>query len=317
MATAVPATSRSQGRARAMGTEVHVVLDGADERAVEECLARVARLERLWSRFLPDSELSRLGGGPTGEVAVVSDETAQLLERARWAWSRTEGRFDPTVGAALVALGYDRSFPEVRATVASAAADPGPAPGCGEIDVDVPSGVVSVPSGVAVDPGAIGKGLAADLVAVEAVGAGATRAMVSVGGDLRVAGDPAPEGWEIELDHHLAPPARLNLLGGAVATSTTLRRRWESTAGTVHHVIDPRTGRPTSGRAAACTVVASEAWWAEAVATALLVAWDEPGRDRVADSLLVDAGALVTLADGAQVALGPLGPSFSTAEELR
>jgi thiamine biosynthesis lipoprotein len=167
------------------------------------------------------------------------------------------------------------------------------------------TGVVSLPPGAVVDPGAIGKGLAADLVSAELVADGAAGALVSVGGDLRVAGRAPAGGWIVALDHDGSEPiGSVALVAGGVATSSILRRRWWTPAGRVHHVIDPRTGRPTSGAAIACTVVAGEAWWAEALATAVIVAWEESDGPEVAMELLGDAAALVTTATGDVVRIG-------------
>ena len=113
--------------------------------------------------------------------------------------------FDPTVLAAVRAAGYDRSFDDLpQISILDAVAPP---PGCDGIEVDTRLDLVRLPAGVGIDPGGIGKGLAADLVATAAVDLGADGAMVSLGGDLRVAGTPPPEGWEIELDHHVVAPA--------------------------------------------------------------------------------------------------------------
>lgn len=291
-----------------MGTVGHVVLVGDAAPPVDEVVGRLEALEAAWSRFRPGAELTLLGAG-NGRPTLVSHPTAMLLQRSVWAWQRTGGRFDPTVLPAVRAAGYDRNFddlPEI-ATLDAAVLPPG----CGGIEVDPSVDLVRLPVGVAIDPGGIGKGLAADLVATAAVDLGADAAMVSLGGDLRVAGSPPAHGWEIELDHHVAPPARVNLLGGAVATSSTLRRRWATDSGPAHHVIDPRTGRPSTGAVVACSVVAAEAWWAEAVATALLVGWGEPGSEHDLLDLLADAGALLTFADGRQQTVGPFADSFS------
>ena len=289
-----------------MGTTAHVVLLGGDAPPIDRVIAQLDSYESAWSRFRPDAELTRLGAG-NGAPTVVSHPTAMLIERAVWAWRRTGGRFDPTVLHAVCAAGYDRSFSEElppdapgtpAADAAAAAMSPVgfrptaagsidvPVPGCDGIDVDPLVDLVRLPVGVAIDPGGIGKGLAADLAATAAVDGGADGAMVSIGGDLRVAGAAPPEGWEVELDHHIAPVARINLHSGALATSSTLRRRWRTATGTAHHVIDPRTGRSTGGPLVACSVVAGEAWWAEALATALLVGWGDPrGRARAAGAV--------------------------------
>lgn len=291
-----------------MGTIAHVVLLGAGAPPVEHVVGQLEALEATWSRFRPDSELSRLSAGQ-GRPTLVSRPTTLLLERSVWAWERTGGLFDPTVLAAVRAAGYDRSFDDLpQRSILDAVAPP---PGCDGIEVDTRLDLVRLPAGVGIDPGGIGKGLAADLVATAAVDLGADGAMVSLGGDLRVAGTPPPDGWEIELDHHVTAPGRVNLLDGAVVTSSTLRRRWTTADGPAHHVIDPRTGRPSTGPLVACSVLAGEAWWAEAVATAILVGWGDAGVAHLLDELLEDVGALITFADGRQQTVGAFAASFS------
>jgi thiamine biosynthesis lipoprotein len=292
-----------------MGTTAHVVVEGAGRDLVADAVEQLATLEARWSRFRADSELSRLnasGGRPT----VVHPHTTMLIERSVWSWLRTAGRFDPTVLDALESAGYTTAFDDLPDC--SPAPSGRPAPGCDGIEVDRSLDMIRLPRGVRLDPGGIGKGLAADLVACALVDHGAAGALVSVGGDLRVAGRPPVGGWELEVDHHLAPPARLNLRVGALATSSVLRRRWATDAGVAHHVIDPRTGRPTDTTIVACSVVAGEAWWAEALATAVLVDGADSLSPDLASLLDQHAGALLTSADGSQRTVGALADSFST-----
>jgi thiamine biosynthesis lipoprotein len=153
-----------------------------------------------------------------------------------------------------------------------------------------------LPPGVRFDPGGIGKGLAADMVAEWLVGAGALGALVNLGGDLRAAGDPPDAGgWAISLPDPVRPGrelARFALPHGAVATSSRLRRRWCTAAGPAHHLLDPATGRPATGGTVAVSVVADRAWRAEALATALFL-MGPGGLDRCPD-----APAIVLTADG-------------------
>jgi len=290
--------------ARLMGSEVDVVTHGA---AAQPVLERIADLERRWSRFLPDSELTRSGEATTPVVA--SPETVMLVNCAVWAWESTGGRFDPTVGESLERLGYDRDLDAVRLGPEPTASELKPALGCAEVTVDVESGLIFLPEGIRIDPGGIGKGLAADLAATEAVAAGAQSVMVSVGGDVRVAGTAPANGWELEVDHGTGPIARVNLESGALVTSSVLRRTWMTSAGLAHHVIDPRTGRPSSGPAVSVSVIAGEAWWAEAVATAMLVGFGNED-DSDLGNLLDNVGVLVTTNDGARHCLGTFGNSF-------
>ena len=272
-------------RFAAMGTEAHVVVTGGPGGLAERARARVAEIEARWSRFRPDSELSRLNRRQ-GRVVVVSDDTFALVDRAVAAWRLTGGAYDPTVLPALRAAGYDRDFAALAGPTAgagdggraSATCAPGPAPGCGAIELLPRLRAVVLPPGVELDPGGIGKGLAADLVTAELLEAGARGALVNLGGDVRVRGEaPAGGMWPIAVADPLDPARDLLVLGlddGAVATSSRLRRRW--TLGSVerHHLLDPRTGEPVETRLVAVTVVAGEGWWAEAATKqAFLTGW--------------------------------------------
>src|SRR5207244_11191700 len=114
--------------------------------------------------------------------------------------------------------------------------------GCTDIAVD--GREVRLPAGTGFDPGGIGKGLAADMVVAEATASGAAGVCVNLGGDLRVTGlDPTDAAWTVAVEHPLAatPLAYLGLRDGAVATSTTLRRRWQVEGQPRHHPLDPLT----------------------------------------------------------------------------
>jgi thiamine biosynthesis lipoprotein len=183
--------------------------------------------------------------------------------------------FDPTVHAALVGLGYDRDLALVRADPVGALTPTGPAPGCAGIDVDPVASTVQLPPGVAVDPGGIGKGLAADLVAGELLGAGAAGCLVNVGGDLRALGRPPTDaGWVVTVPDPYRPREellRVTLAEGGVATSSRLGRRWRVGGTEVHHLLDPCTGTPAESDVVAATVFAAEAWEAEVLVKALTV----------------------------------------------
>lgn len=282
-----------------MGTVAHVVVVGGDEaRLIDGARRRLDDLERRWSRFLPGSEVSRLNRRP-GRPVVVSPDTFTLVARSVDAWHATGGRFDPTVLPAMLAAGYDRDFAAV-AVAAGPFGVPQPSPGCGGIRLDPAVQAVWLPAGVGFDPGGIGKGLAADLVSREMVDAGAAGALVNVGGDLRVRGTPpAGDEWTVAVEdpadgaHELA---RFALASGAVATSSRLQRRWRAGDVDLHHLIDPTTGSAAQTDVATVTVVAADAWWAEALATALCVS-PAPAALGVRN----DASVLVVLDDGTRI----------------
>ena len=256
-----------------MGTTAHLVAVGTTADAVDGAAAELVRLERLWSRFDPQSEISRIRAG-AGEAVRVSPETVILVADAIEAWRVTDGRFDPTVIDALERLGYDRTFIDVadgcHASGDHVACAP---PGCLDIVVDLAGSTVRVPPTVGIDVGGIAKGVAADRVVGHLLDAGAIGACVNIGGDLRVVGDAdEAEGWVVGIEHpDLGEIARVVLADGAIATSSTRKRRWRRAGSEHHHVIDPGTGEPLAGGPAGVTVIASTAACAEMWATALLV----------------------------------------------
>src|SRR5205809_739025 len=119
----------AERRLRAMGCDVHVVVTGPEaDTLVERAVARIDELERRWSRFIETSEISRLNASP-GRPSIVSRDTLILVQRALDAWSLTGGAFDPTVGAAVRALGYTQTFERLHERVApvrAAIGAPGP-----------------------------------------------------------------------------------------------------------------------------------------------------------------------------------------------
>ena len=249
---------------------------------------------------------------------LVSGETLELVERALDAWRITHGWFDPTVLGALERAGYDRSFDTIddASSLASARALVADAAG-----IEIVAGTVRLPAGTGFDPGGIGKGLAADIVVDELRADGAAGVCVNLGGDVRAEGEsPSGEAWTIAVEHPGRPGAvaRVGIRRGAVATSTTLRRRWRSGDEVRHHLIDPTTGRPSGTTLTFATVVAGHAWIAEVLAKALVLRGAPPRFDDVdaagAAALTVDDDGHVAGSAGLRAFLAePLPPVLARA----
>jgi thiamine biosynthesis lipoprotein len=256
---------------RAMGSDVSLVVDGSAHHA-ESARLILADLEKRWSRFLPDSDTSRLNT-QSGWVEVTP-ETISLFTHARTAWETTGGVFDPTILPSLVLAGYRESRSEnPGATVLPHPGAVGRSPGMDRIRIDEDASRIHVPDGIAFDPGGIGKGLAADIVATSLVAAGARAVMVSVGGDVRVAG-VTPALWSVEVENPFDPDAtiaELRLRDGGVCTSSVRAKRWEAHGRPAHHIIDPATGRPAETTLVSATVITGDAWMAEALCKATIM----------------------------------------------
>jgi thiamine biosynthesis lipoprotein len=254
-----------------MGCRSSVVVEtsrGDADRLAELTMIRIARLEACWSRFIPDSDISRVNAAGGAAVAVRA-ATVTLLQAMAAASRLTAGAYDPTV-----------AHHQERSNVP-----------CGwleRVSIDAADCVVRA-DGVQLDPGGIGKGLAADLVVGAAVDDGASTAVVSLGGDVRLAAPggrrhvveiAAPEGGRM-LD-------RVVVGDGAVATSG-LRRG---------DVVDPSSGRVVDGRGVVqVSVLAGTGAAAEALTKEVLVR-GEAVLDRLDDAGI---GVLVVRGDGSLV----------------
>lgn len=214
----------------------------------------VREYEATLSRFLPDSALSRLNRERRAEDEVLADVIASA-ERAR---RITRGAFDARVGAAVCAAGYDRNFNDLGGrTVPTGGSQLRP-------EVLVFGSTVVLLGHGALDLGGIAKGWTVDRAA-ELLGR-AGPCVVDGGGDIRVVTDVNSEAWTIGIGEGLA----VDLREGAVATSSTLKRRWGAARGEAHHIIDPALGRPATEAVTSAVVVARDAATADALATAVV-----------------------------------------------
>jgi FAD:protein FMN transferase len=257
----------------ALGTTVSVVVTDdsalpAARRAVE---AELAELDAACSCFREDSELMRLNAR-AGEDVRVSRRLLEAIATALRAAALTDGIVDPTVGNALIVLGYDRDFSLVcespRTLTAVRVA------GWAKIRIDHAARRVRIPRGVVLDLGATAKALGADRAAARAADAApGAGVLVNLGGDIATAGPAPAGGWLVRVtdDHRApldAPGQTLTIESGGLATSSTTVRRWG--AG-VHHIVDPRSGLPAVSPWRTVSVCAATCVDANIASTAALV----------------------------------------------
>ena len=236
----------------------------------------LAALDRQASRFREDSEISwihRRGGGLFMLSHGFAEAVSVALEAARW----TGGLTDPTVGDAVISLGYDRDFAAIDLDRGDPPATHAPVPGWQAVSLDGP--LLRLPAGVRLDLGATAKGLGSDRAVRAAMTAGgqAGGALVSLGGDIAVAGRPPLGGWPILVSDvpDAASSSRtqpVRLVGGAVATSSIMCRQWRRAGRVLHHIVDPRTGLPADGPWQTVSVAAATCADANAASTAAVVA---------------------------------------------
>jgi thiamine biosynthesis lipoprotein len=274
----------------ALGTTV--VLRVCDPAALEQAVAILEReldvIDRVASRFRSDSELERLNAR-AGHLTAISDRLYEALAVALRAARITGGLLDPTLGAALIEAGYDRDRtllePDDGAAAGAAVTPATPDPAAplarwSEVGLvsrfeHIPP-AVWVPAGVRLDLGATAKALTADRAAAliaEQTGSGV---LVSLGGDIATAGEAPELGWTVHVtdDHRSdlsAPGQTVTIRADALATSSTTALRWSHHGRSMHHILDPRTGRPADSPWRTVSVTAGNCVDANIASTAAIV----------------------------------------------
>jgi thiamine biosynthesis lipoprotein ApbE len=290
----------------ALGTTatLAVTRPAAFEPARVELEALLAAVDKSCSRFRSDSELIRVNRG-AGHPVRVGSMLLDALDVALRAARLTAGDVDPTVGRAMRVLGYDRDFTEVVATGAPLTCVVERIPGWHTIQVDRIASTVQVPTGVELDLGATAKAFAADRAAATIAEVMDGGVLVSLGGDVAVAGTPPADGWPVRVtdDHSAGPDApgeTVAIEAGGLATSSTAVRRWRRGDEQLHHIIDPAAGRPARSPWRTVSVVAETCVDANIASTAAIV------RGETAPSWLAELGFAARLvgSDGDVVRIG-------------
>ena len=235
------------------------------------------------NRFKPESEIhkvnSRDGMGPSKVSKMFFDLTLQSL----WAYRITNRAFDPTILDALITEGYNRDFDEITRTESGRSI---PSQGADGIILNRNSMTVDLPPGVHLDFGSLAKARAADLAADSIAHQLNTGVLVSIGGDIRVAGDEIEGGWIVGI----AQSARntknpivdevISISSGGLASSSSVIRQWENSSSNEeepsfkHHIIDPSTGKSAVTPFKMVSVTGSTCVEANTFSTASIV-WGE------------------------------------------
>jgi thiamine biosynthesis lipoprotein len=256
----------------AMGTAVSVRIVGVEPGEGRDAAGRAARwftdVETCCNRFDAASELRTMCTRPAGTAVPVS---AMLFEAVRYALAiaeETDGAFDPTVGARLESLGFDRDYRR-GARTGSGIASGASAPTWRDVRLDESARAITLARPLLLDLGAVAKGLAVDLAAREL--AAYPDFAIDAGGDLYLAGrNERGEFWTVGVRHPRAPGDLIDVVrvsDAAVCTSGDYERR--APAGG-HHIVDPASGAPVD-EIASVTVVAPSALPADALGTAAFV----------------------------------------------
>ena len=250
------------------GQAVVAVTDQAGHQAAVAHVKRtVAAFDLACSSFRDDSELALLNQSP-GEDVVVSGLLLDAIRQALRAARLSDGAVDPTVGQVLVAHRINPPLSDQPVRIE-------PVPGYTVVKVDEPACTVRLPAGAQLDLGATAKALAADTAAAAARTAAGCGVLVSLCGDIAVAGEAPDGGWQVRVTddhrHGDAPGQTVAIETGGLATSSVTVRRSGDEPDAVHHLIDPATGRPVDGPWRTVSVTAGSCVDANTASTAAIV----------------------------------------------
>lgn len=298
----MPALAAAEFRSLGTGARVVTTEPSRLDAAVEAVQKLLLEVDLACSRFRGDSEISELNraGGrsvPVSPLLFLAIETSLRVSRM------TAGAVDPTVGTAMRIIGYDRDFAQLPANAKFTLAVR-PVPGYERVRLDHARRRVTLQPDVELDLGSTAKALAADLCARVAHEACGASVLVSLGGDIAVAGEPPDSGWPVLIAEDSAAALDsggevVSIKAGGLATSSTTVRRWRQQGIERHHIIDPRTGAQASVYWRTVSVVAASCVDANAAATASIVwgadavGWLEG--HRLAARLVKEKGEVVRL----------------------
>jgi FAD:protein FMN transferase len=255
--TATPSVQRFAHEAMATEFTAAIALDSEERarEAAEEAFSVVDRIERLFSRFLPGSDVARINKLRDGESLRVNPETLECLSIAFELSALTGGAFDATVGQLMDAApadidGLQRARSAARLVLQAS-----------------PPVVHCEKAGLAIDLGGIGKGYALDAAAMALREWGVARALLGAGGSTVLGLDPAPgrEGWAVTVG------------GDAGRQQLQLRNQALSCSGTAvkgGHILDPATGQPAAQHVRSW-VLAPSAAHSDALSTGFFVMPEE------------------------------------------
>lgn len=255
----------------AMNTYMTFTAYGEDAQAAlqeaEECIQQV---EGLWSVTDEDSEIYQANHSG-GQPVTVSEETAEIISFALEMAQRTGGALDPTIYPVLTAWGFTTDSKQVpsQQQIAQLLEQ------VGYDRIQLNGSELTVPDGMELDLGAVGKGYTADLVTEILRRHGVTSALISLGGNIQAIGS-RPDGSDWRLG--IRAPWESGNLGvltvsdAAVVTSGGYENYFDDEQGNIYwHILDPSTGYPADSGLQSVTIVGREGKMCDALSTALFV----------------------------------------------
>lgn len=282
---------RRQQQFYALGSQAYITLIAETTFDFEQEFAAlhsvIASFEQRFSRFLPDSELTKFNEN-AGSKTEISLEFRKLLLACKNMSETTDDFYNPFVLPALQKAGYRGSWPS-PANLADAKdfSDRKVVPSA---ELTIYEGTAIIPAGTALDFGGIGKGYLLDdlnalLQPFELHGY-----WLSLGGDIVCAGGDLENEWAVQVQAATGPEEAVTILTNHtgtptfIATSGITKRRGDTEKGSWHHIIDPKTGTPAQTDILTATVTSGSGVEADIYAKTIVIAGSSEAKN------LKDAG---------------------------
>lgn len=283
----------------AMGTYVHLQLYGAKaDQAVQASLRELERLEQVFNRFQPGSELSRLNAQAGNGWVSISSDMVNVLRVALDIAAKSQGAYDPTIAPLVDLWGFQEKDGQIPAH-----APPDDAAirntlrrvDYRQVTLDSAGRRVKLARQTQIDLGGVAKGYALDCLAAVAAKYGVQHGMIDLGGNIRVLGEKAPgKPWRIAVRHPRNIQdifAVIPVRDKNVATSGDYQRFFIWRGRRYAHILDPRTGQPAQ-EVISVTILAPTGALSDALSTAAYVLGPQRGKALI-DGIAECAGVFV------------------------
>ncbi len=282
----------------AMGTWCEITLNTSSRSAADQFLREavewVAAFESKYSRFLPDSLISRINQAAGKDWVSTDPETDQLLGLCNELFFLTRRAFDPT-SLPLIRLWDWKAKPPVVPTEQAIEAAKQMV-GWNKVQRR-PGGLFLPQTGMCLDLGGVGKEYAVDRVVQIALDNGISNALVNFGQDVRAVGTaPRLPAWHVGLEDPKKPGScwgGVAAINVAVTTSGDYLRGFELNGRRYGHIIDPRSGYPVDNGCRAVTVIAPSCTVAGILSTTAFILGAQEGLDLIS-SYIGAAGCILT-----------------------
>jgi len=287
-----------------MGTQVSIKFESESKQQAEVCsqqaYTEIDRIENLLSTYKPDSEISNINRRAGQHAVKISSETFDLIRLAIHHSMISDGAFDITYES----VGYQYDLKKNKKPNDTTIKRLLPAINYRHIVLRYPTIFFKNPN-VKINLGGIGKGYAIENAAALLKTCGINEAIISAGGDSKILGDHHGKEWIIGIQHPRQKnklALRIPLSNIAISTSGDYERYYMDNGKRIHHIINPKTGKPSS-QSWSASVIGNDATVTDALSTTVFILGEKKGLELInsldgIDAIVIDAKGKVHYSNG-------------------